>query len=314
MDNESSTTETVEAPPGTEVTPSGGIITRADGGTTPPGASDWRSSLPPELQAEPTLAKYKSVEEALKGAVHAQKLVGRLEVPAADAKPEVVAEYRKRAGIPESPDKYDVKMPEPPEGSGMHVDEKLLGTFLKSMHAAHARPEQVQAALDVYGQHMAQMWDRMRNDHAQAEGQDAAAVIAELEKKWGPKDGPMWKHHLGRADLAVRTFMADAPPSAVQRIVDQINGDAELAHAWSLAADALLERGFLGEDEMPSALGSEDAQRKADEIRDAASKDPRHPLNDPNHPEHERVLKNFLEYNAVAAGPRGREVVAEVRR
>jgi len=154
----------------------------------------------------------------------------------------------------------------------------------------------------------------VRNQQAQDEGADAAAVITELEKKWGPKDGPMWKHHLGRADLALRTFMDGAPPSAVQRVVDQINGDAELAHAWSLMADSLLERGFLGADEMPSGLGASDAQQRADTIRDAAAKDPQHPLRNEHHPEHAKVVKEFLELNAIAAGPRGREVVAEARR
>ncbi|MGH2370949.1 MAG: hypothetical protein ACRDI2_22455, partial [Chloroflexota bacterium] len=64
----------------------------------------------------------------------------------------------------------------------------------------------------------------------------------------------------------------------------------------------------------PSSLGAESAQQKADEIRDAAIKDPKHPLNDPSHPEHEQVLKRYLEFQAVAAGPRGREVVATVMR
>lgn len=307
-------TETVETPPGTEITPGGGIVTRTDGSEAPPAPTDWRASLPAELQNEPTLAKYKSVEEALKGSVHAQKLVGKaVEYPGADAKPDQVAEFRKRAGVPESADKYQITLPKPPEGSGMEWDQKMLSGFLGKMHAAHARPEAVQAAIDTYVEHMATRWDQWRNLQAQSEQQDLSGAVAELEKKWGPRDGPMWKHHQGRAELAVRTLMADAPPAAVQRIVESAN-DPEVAHAFSLLADSLLERGFLGEDEMPSGMGGETAQQEADKIRDAAAKDPSHPLNDPNHPQHEAVVKKYLEFNAIAAGPRGREVVAEARR
>ncbi len=307
-------TTTVDTPAGTEVTPSGGIVTRTDGSTAPITPTDWRASLPVELQNEPTLAKYKSLEEALKGSVHAQKLVGKgLELPTADAKPEQLAEFRKRAGVPDSPDKYQITLPTPPEGSGMEIDKPMLSTFLAKMHAAHARPEVVQAAIDIYAEHMAQRWDQWRSQQAQSENEDLSGAVAELEKKWGPRDGPMWKHHQGRAELAIRTLMSDAPQAAIQRVVESAN-DPEVAHAFSLMADSFIERGFLGESEVPSAMAGETAQQKADEIRDAAKKDPNHPLNDPSHPEHEAVVKRYLEYNAIAAGPRGREIVAEVRR
>jgi hypothetical protein len=309
-------TETVDqTPPGTEVTPSGGIITRTDGQNLPAAPpTDWRATLPAELQQEPTLAKYKSLEEALKGSVHAQKLVGKsLDVPGADAKPEQIAEYRKRAGVPDTPAGYKLTLPTPPEGSGMEIDQAVLSDYLGRMHAQHARPEVVQAGLDAYAEHMAKNWDRWRSQQASSEQEDLSGAIAELEKKWGPKDGPMWKHHQGRAELAIRTLMSDAPTDAIQRVVESAN-DPEVAHAFSLMADAFIERGFLGESEVPSAMAGETAQQKADEIRDASLKDPNHPLNDPSHPEHAAVMKKYLELNAIAAGPRGREVVAEVRR
>lgn len=306
------TVETAETP--AEVAPGGGIITRTDGSATPIVPTDWRASLPADLQNDPALAKYKSVEEALKGSVHAQRLVGKgLEIPGSDAKPEQVAEYRKRMGVPDKPSDYKVTLPKPPEGSGMEIDQAMLSGFLTRMHASHARPEIVQAALDHYAEHMAKNWDVWRSQQAQSEQGDLTESIKALEQKWGPKDGPMWKHHQARAELAVRTLMADAPAQSVQRILELAN-DPDYADALSHMADSFIERGYVGEDELPSAMGAESAQTKADEIRDAALKDPHHPLNDPNHPDHERVMKQFLEFNAVAAGPRGREIVTTVMR
>lgn len=243
-------TEVVEAPeaeaPAAPATEERSII------ATEPAPTDWRAGLAPELRAEKSLESFKDVNALAKSFVETKRMVGKpFEVPPADAKPEQLAEYRRRAGIPESADKYDVKLPEAPKDSGMEVDKNLLTAFLGKMHAAHARPEVVQAALDVYAQHMHQWWDRARNAENKEQHEASAETIAQLEKVWGPKDGPRWKHHLSRADAALRTIMQDAPVSAVQRIVDLINEDAELAHAFSLAADGLIETGKLDDSDVP---------------------------------------------------------------
>ena len=306
------TPEAVETPPGTEITPSGGILTRTDGSPVALPPTDWRASLPLELQAEPTLARYKSIEEALKGAVHAQRLVGKgFEPPPADAKPEMLAEFRKRAGVPETPEQYGVTMPKAPEG--MTWDQGQVTGFLAKMHAAHARPDQVQAALDTFVEVMAKQQDVTRSRDAQETQADRMAAVKALEAMWGPRGGALWNHHNARALMAIETLMGDAPLEAIERVKASAN-DPEVAHAFSLMADSLIERGFVGEAEGASSLGTTDALSRADAIRDAALKDPAHPLNDPTHPEHEKIVKQFLAYHAVAAGPRGHEIVAEVRR
>lgn len=304
--------ETTETPTGTTITPSGGILTRTDGTDTPV-VSDWRASLPLELQADPALAKYKSVEDALRGAVHAQRLIGKAtEYPKADAKPEDVAEYRRRAGVPETAAKYGVTLPQAPAGKAW--DQGLLSGFLEAMHGAHARPEVVQAALDQFVTYAAKEADRERAASASESVADRAAAVKALEAVWGPQGGALWRHHETRALMAIDTLMGDAPPEAIQRIKEAAN-DPEVAHAFSLLADGLLERGFVGAAEQASDVGgASQAQAKADAIRDAAAKDPRHPFVDATHPDHERVVNEFLAYSAIAAGPRGREVVAEVRR
>lgn len=310
--SEATAPETGTTPPGTEITPSGGILTRTDGSAAPLPPTDWRASLPIELQAEPVLAKYKSVEEALKGAVHAQKLVGKgFEPPPADAKPETVAEFRKRAGVPETPEQYGVTMPKAPEG--VTWDQGQVKGFLARMHAAHARPDQVQAALDTFVEVMAKHQDVTRGREAQETQADRAAAVKALEAIWGPRGGALWNHHNSRAITAIETLMGDAPPEAIERVKASAN-DPEVAHAFSLMADSLIERGFVGEAEGASSLGTTDALSRADAIRDAAAKDPAHPFNDPTHPEHEKIVNQFLAYHATAAGPRGREIVAEVRR
>lgn len=307
------TTETVETPPGAEVMPSGGIVTRADGSSTPIAPVDWRASLPPELQAEPTLAKYKSMEEALKGTIHAQRLVGkRLDYPGADAKPEAVAEFRKNAGVPETPDKYGVTLPKAPDGQ--EWDQGQVSAFLGQMHKAHARPEVVQAGLDFFVQYMAQQSDKSRASEAQESQAERAAAVKQLEAMWGPRGGPLWKHHESRALMAIETLMGDAPAEAVQRVKESAN-EPEVAHAFSLLAESLIEKGFLGEAEQSTAGASmEDAQRQVDALQKAWREDPRHILGDQSHPNHPEAWRQYEALLVRAAGPRGREIVAEARR
>lgn len=318
MADESATTETVDLP-GTEIAPSGGIVTRTDGSSTPIVPTDWRANLPIELQAEKSLDVFKGRDwnevgpHLVKGYVNAQRLVGGkgFEPPPPGAKPEAVAEFRKRAGVPETPDQYGITLPKAPEGKSW--DQGQLSAFLGRMHAAHARPEIVQAAVDMFVEVMAKQQDASRAQTAQESQADRAAAVKQLEAMWGPQGGPLWNHHHSRANLAIQTLMGDAPPEAIQRVLETAN-DPEVAHAFSLMADSLIERGFVGEAEQAGGMGVEDALTKADAIRDAAAADPAHPFNDPTHPQHDKVLKQFLAYHAVAAGPRGHEVVAEVRK
>lgn len=305
--------ETLDTLPTSEVLPSGGIVTRTDGTQPAPAApTDWRASLSPDLQQEPTLAKYKSLDEALKGSVHAQKMVGdAVRVPKPDAPAAEWAAFHTKLGVPETPDKYALDLPALPEG--LSWQQEQLAGFKTVAHQAGITPRQAQALLGWYTGYSLKLREASVGTEARDAQAERAASVAALEGKWGPYQGPMWQHYQGRAEQAIRTLMGDAPPEAVQRIVDSAN-EPEVADAFARLADSLLERGFIGVDEMPSGLGAESAQQKADEIRDAAAKDPRHPLMDEHHPDHARVLKQFLDYQAVAAGPEGRRLVTEVRR
>lgn len=305
-------TETTETPTGATVTPSGGIVTRTDGSDVPV-VSDWRASLPLELQMEKSLADVPDVATLARRFLDNHRAARNgIKLPGEQAKPEEVAAFRERMGVPASPDKYGITLPQPP--AGQTWDKGMVDGFLGTMHAAHARPEVVQAALDHFVTYMAKQADREKAASASESVAERAAAVKALEAVWGPQGGALWRHHETRALMAIDTLMGDAPPEAVQRVKEAAN-DPEVAHAFSLLADGLLERGFVGEAEQTSASGGAGAaQAKADAIRDAAAKDPKHPLMDRNHPEHERTMTEYLALNAVAAGPRGREVVTEVRR
>lgn len=293
-------------PAGTLDLAPGEVLREATGG-------DWRQLVTDEgLRKEAALGKYKTLDEAARGFLEAQKLVGdSIRPPKPDAKPEEWAAFHKKLGVPDTPDAYALELPSLPEGLAWQPDQ--LAGFRSVAHAAGITPKQAQALIGWYTEYTMKLHESgIGNDARQAQADRAAAVKA-LESRWGPYNGPMWQHYQGRAEQAIRTLMSDAPPEAVQRIVESAN-DPEVAHAYALLADSLLERGFIGVDEVPTGLAPDTAQQKADEIRAAALKDPTHPLNNPHHPDHERIVKQYLEYHAVAAGPDGRRVVAEAHR
>lgn len=263
---------------------------------------DWRSGLPPELQAEKSLERYKDPVALAKAYVEVEKKMGGLTPPAADAPPEQHAAYRKRIGVPESPDKYEVTLAAPPEGSGVTWNEKWLGRLKQRMHAEHARPAVVQAVLDTYVEYANETWDQFRGQQAQAETAEREEAMRVLEQRWGPRNGPQWKHHNARAVAALEHLFGDAAPAERNAIIEMA-GNPHFAAGLSRLADGLLERGFVSGDQMGSGASPAEAQAKIDQIREAAIKDPNHPLNNPRHPQHERVHREYMQLHGIVAGP-----------
>ena len=106
------------APAPTEAAPSAARPHRR----RPRARPDWRAGLPPELLSRSPSSVQGPAEPRASAYVETKrKPGGPLEPPPADAKPEVVAAHRKRLGVPESPDKYDVTLPPPAEGTQLPV-------------------------------------------------------------------------------------------------------------------------------------------------------------------------------------------------
>ena len=74
----------------------------------------------------------------------------RIALPAADAKPEEIAEFRAALGVPDKPEAYEWKAPE-----GMHIAPEAL-TFVKTkLHGAHLTADQFKAAMSLYAENQA---------------------------------------------------------------------------------------------------------------------------------------------------------------
>lgn len=105
-------------------------------------ASDWRSSLPDDIKADPSLKDIKDVGALAKGYISTKALVGAkgLIVPGKDAKPDEVAAFHNALGRPEKPDGYNLPTDNMPDG--WVADPKRVAAYAAELHALGVSDQQ----------------------------------------------------------------------------------------------------------------------------------------------------------------------------
>lgn len=97
-----------------------------------------------------------------------------------DPKPEELAQWRKDNGIPETPDKYDLKF-----DSGLVIgdaDKEMIGEFLKTAHGKNMTPDQVKTNIEWYYNEQKRQSDvRLQKDEEQR-----IEALDKLNQEWGP--------------------------------------------------------------------------------------------------------------------------------
>ncbi|MEI7578616.1 MAG: hypothetical protein WCJ58_01095 [bacterium] len=144
---------------------------------------DWRQNIAgedPKLLKE--LEKHKTPAELAKAYRELQKQFSSTRPTpelAKDATAEQVAEWREKAGIPESWDKYDTTL-----DNGVVIgenDKPIVESWLKKAHEMNMKPEDAKKSLQAYFEmNNAAESERIRNAEAQQN-----AVSEELKKQWG---------------------------------------------------------------------------------------------------------------------------------
>lgn len=122
------------------------------------GGESWLDSLPEDLKGSEHLKDFDGVEALAKA--HVEK--------ASEPKPV----------IPDSPDGYEIKIPE-----GMEPDESAQGLLKAKAHEAGMNQSQVDAVMDVYKG----MVEEAQNDYTKQLEEGKEETITELKTDWGPK-------------------------------------------------------------------------------------------------------------------------------
>ena len=167
----------------------GGQETGESGVTTSAGSlseGDWRSVLPPDLQQEKTLEKFKGVDGLAKSYVELEKDASRLRnakgviVPGENAKPEDIDAFHKAIGRPDTPEDYGFTKPDNlPEGVAWDADR--MAAYAKVFHANGIPKAAAHAIIQAHTEFVIQ--EAAADEKAQKEFLEASTVA--IKKEWG---------------------------------------------------------------------------------------------------------------------------------
>lgn len=167
----------------------GGQGTGESGVTTSAGSlseGDWRSVLPPDLQQEKTLEKFKGVDGLAKSYVELEKDASRLRnakgviVPGENAKPEDIDAFHKAIGRPDTPEDYGFTKPDNlPEG--VVWDDERMAAYAKVFHANGIPKAAAHAIVQAHTESVIQ--EAAADEKAQKEFLEASTVA--IKKEWG---------------------------------------------------------------------------------------------------------------------------------
>lgn len=129
-----------------------------------------------------------------------------------DATPEQIATYRKENGIPETPDKYDLNLPD-----GLVIgeqDKQILSPILADMHNLNLTADQVKAVVSSYKKQEAAFLIHRTNEIAAAK----QANDDILHKEWGEQ----YRTEVNRVENLLATYSPETQ-EALQNGTD-VNG------------------------------------------------------------------------------------------
>jgi hypothetical protein len=226
-------------------TPPAGPAPEANGAATftTTAAPDWREALPSDLKLDKQVMDFKSVADLARGFSETRKFVSEgVRIPKPDAKPEEIATFHKRLGVPETPDKYQIELPKLPEGAGAWHEPTIQG-FRETAHKAGLTPAQVTQLIGWYAQDQLSKRDQATSTQGKATTEARAAAEKALEETWGPKNSPTWKRNVGLARATVRHFFADDP--AMADLAEMRGNDPAWVKGLAKIGMQMLEDGYI---------------------------------------------------------------------
>jgi len=244
----------------------------AGAGQTPPPASSgtgsWLDALPDELKNEPSIKLFKDPGALAKSYLSAQKMIGGPKIPVPDPKTATEDEWKavySKLGLPESPDKYEVKLPE-----GVQADENFMKGFKELAHKSGILPRQAQPLVEWFTQEAS----RVMAAEAQAKAAQAKQGIEGLKTEWGAA----YDTKIKQANAALSETLGDLAPDFKKFLNESGLGDhPTLIKAFAKMGENLKEDDLKGDgDGRLGAMTPAEAQSKINEIMS----NPKHPYND----------------------------------
>jgi len=237
--------------------------------------------LPEDLRENETLNKFKDVGSLGSSYLELQKMVGsRDKIPTEESTEEEVNSFYNKLGRPESPDAYDIKVPDE-GGTGMKYDQKLYADFLQTAHQSGLTNKQAQDAIDFY----AKMNEESSiNSEAQMQQAKVDAETA-LKKEWGVKE---YDRNLAISRRAFNRFADDDLKKFVQE--SGVSNNVSLIRFLHKIGKSFSDPKLEGSGKTAGSIDSDSAKLEIDAMMKDKGHKYHEALFDPMHSKHEEAI------------------------
>lgn len=264
----------------------------AAGGSQGTANTNWRSALPSELQAEPSLQTFTDVTALAKSFVHAQRAIGadKLVVPGKHATDEDWKQVFTKLGLPAEVKDYTVKMKE-----DASIDKDFIEKFKTASHAAGILPGQAQKLADWFQEVNSTSAEQIQKERQQKIEQEISA----LKSEWGAA----YDKNIGAAAQVIR----EAGDKELIEYLDKtgLGNDTRLIKLLAKVGEKFLGEDKLlgGNQEFKGKYTPSQALQEANKIMGNFD----HPYHKKEHPNHNAAVqevKELFEMAHPSTGPK----------
>ena len=242
------------------------------------------STLPEELQNEPSLKNFTDAGQLAKSFIHAQRMVGqdKMAVPNNNFTDEDWKETFTKLGLPKSADDYGVNY-----NLAEGADPQPVKNFLSHAHGLGLLPKQAQGILDYYGQLESSAREEAEKNSALARSQNETELRQEF--------GLAYDKKVNAANNVFKTFFANDLAELKLQDGTPVGNHPGFIKALANMSDKFSEDNISAGQENTSAITPQEAQREIDKIMF----DKTHPYHNKEHPGHEAAVKEMTDlFNA----------------
>ena len=239
--------------------------------------TNFKDTILEQFREEKSLENINSMEDLLKGYVHAQKLVGtnKIPVPNKHSTDEDWNEVFKRLGAPDSPEGYQYNLKD------QELDSQQVQQFNQTAHKLGLLPKQAEGLIKFYNE--------MNGNIAASQEEQAATAQLNTEAELKKEFGPQFAKRLDQAKkLAVSTLGQDFLEHTYLKDGSRLGDNLSVIKAFSNMADKLSEDEIIKGDGT-GYMTAKEIEKEIDDLTQEGS-----PYWNKTHPNHQKNIQEVL--------------------